>query len=375
MAGPDHLDVPTADTTWLGLPPLQVHGFVSQGFIKSTENNFLVNSTRGSFEFTEVGINFTQPLTERLRTGIQLFARQLGKAGDFASRMDWFYLDYRFSNWLGLRAGRTKIPFGLYNEVNDIDSARVPILLPQSVYPVLNRDLLLAQTGLELYGYVELGVAGALEYRLYGGTLFVPPPAAPPGATLADFQVPYLFGGRLMWESPLEGLRLGATGQALRFNSTFNLPAPMGMPPVALEYDLPFFLWLASVEYVHRDLSLAAEYGRWRADIEITGAPTYRVVNERYYAMVAYRVAPWLTPGLYYASLVTDIHKPTTPDNYRRDVAATLRFDINPYWLVKAEGHYMNGTNELDPALNGGLPPAMLATNWFLFLLKTTAYF
>ena len=37
----------------------QIHGFVSQGFIKSTDNNYLGQSERGSFEFTEVGINFT----------------------------------------------------------------------------------------------------------------------------------------------------------------------------------------------------------------------------------------------------------------------------------------------------------------------------
>ncbi|HVZ72937.1 MAG TPA: hypothetical protein VHJ20_11225 [Polyangia bacterium] len=356
------------------LPAPQVHAFVSQGFIKGTKNNFLVDSKRGSFEFTDVGINFTEPLTDRLRTGVQLFASQLGKAGDFTARMDWFYLDYRFADWLGLRVGRTKIPFGLYNEINDIDSARVPVLLPQSVYPILNRDILLAQTGAELYGYFELGRGGGLEYRLYGGTLFVSPPAAPAGATLADFQVPYLFGGRLMWDAPLEGLRLGGNVQALRFNTTFDIPRT-GMPTLVLEEDLPFLLWLASAEYSHRDLLLAAEYGRWRADVEITGAPTYRVVNERYYAMAAYRFTRWFVPGVYYASLVTDIHKPMTIDNYRRDWAATLRFDINPNWLVKLEGHFMNGTDELDPALNGGLPPAMLAKNWLLFLAKTTAYF
>jgi hypothetical protein len=364
-----------ADPAALLLPPLQVHAFVSSGVIKSTKNNFLLNSKRGSFEFSEVGLNFTQALTDRLRTGIQLFARQLGKVGDFAARMDWFYLDYRFADWLGIRAGRTKIPFGLYNEVNDVDSARVPILLPQSVYPILNRDILLAQTGIELYGYVQLGMAGGLEYRLYGGTLFVPPPVAPQGATLTDFEVPYLVGGRAMWEPPVEGLRVGGSVQALRFNSSFNLTVPMGMPPVALEEDLPFLLWLASAEYTYRDLMLAAEYGRWRADVEVTGLPTTRVVNERYYVMAAYRLARWCTPGVYYASLVTDLHKPHTPDNYRRDLAATLRFDLNAYWLFKLEGHLMNGTDELDPALNGGLPPAMLAKDWFLFLAKTTVYF
>jgi hypothetical protein len=54
---------------------------------------------------------------------------------------DWFYLDYRFQDWFGLRAGRLKIPYGLHNEVQAIDSARVPVLLPQSVYPLQGREM------------------------------------------------------------------------------------------------------------------------------------------------------------------------------------------------------------------------------------------
>src|SRR2546430_2274194 len=52
---------------------LQVHGFVSQGFIKTTKNNYLASTARaqGSVDFTEVGINFTKPLGDRLRVGIQ----------------------------------------------------------------------------------------------------------------------------------------------------------------------------------------------------------------------------------------------------------------------------------------------------------------
>ena len=52
--------------------------------------------------------------------------------------------------------------------------------------------------------------------------------------------------------------------------------------------------------------------------------------------------------------MLTDIHKPLTRDNYQHDFAATLRFDINPYWLVKLEGHYIDGTTDVSPALNGG---------------------
>jgi hypothetical protein len=68
------------DALDLGLPgeSIDVHGFASQGFIKTNANNYLAQSKRGSFEFTEVGINFTKELTDNLRLGIQLFSRRLG---------------------------------------------------------------------------------------------------------------------------------------------------------------------------------------------------------------------------------------------------------------------------------------------------------
>src|SRR5258706_11549151 len=82
--------------------PVAVHGFASQGFIKTTKNNYLANSERGSFEFTEVGLNFTKELTERFRVGVQLFGRKLGPVGGYSAQFDWFYLGYRFADWLGL---------------------------------------------------------------------------------------------------------------------------------------------------------------------------------------------------------------------------------------------------------------------------------
>jgi len=366
---------PPPAPSWLSLPPLQIHAFVGQGYIRTTKNNYLVqDSTRGSFEFTEVGVNFTQSLTDNLRTGIQLFARQLGKDGDFRARMDWFYLDYRFADWLGLRAGRTKIPFGLYNEVNDIDSARVPILLPQAVYPIINRNILLAQTGAELYGYLALGQAGGLEYRIYGGTLFADPPVLGPGAVLNKYEARYLAGARLLWETPLDGLRVGGNVQALRLDTNLTISLPSGMP-LTIEEDVPFRLWLASAEYAAHDLLLAAEFGHWHADVDITGMPQASVTNQRFYGMASYRIAPWFSPGVYYSSLLTDEHKPLTRDNYQHDLAATLRFDINPYWLLKLEGHYIDGTTDIQAGLNGSTALEMLARQWFLFLIKTTAYF
>ena len=58
-----------------------VHAFVSQGYIKSTGNDYLVASKgAGSFDFSEAGINFTAQLTEKFRVGIQLLRTSWGSS-------------------------------------------------------------------------------------------------------------------------------------------------------------------------------------------------------------------------------------------------------------------------------------------------------
>jgi hypothetical protein len=383
---------------------IEVHGFVSPGFVLSTNNQWLPHSTHGTPEFSEVGVNFTKALTDQLRFGVQLFARDLGRVGNYSAKFDWFYLDYRFADWLGLRAGRVKIPFGLYNELNDIDAARVPILLPQSVYPIGNRDFLLAQTGGELYGYLSSAL-GSLEYRIYGGTILLDAnnsSSAPYDVLYVD--TPYLVGGRVLVEPMASGLRLGGSVQWLRLESQFQYDAaaiaPLIMSGAApagwngkVDLALPVFLWVASAEYTHGGLLLAAEYSRWIVDVDAKPAalfPGSKTTSERLYGMASYSATSWLTPGVYYALQYPDVDNrdgkhtrlPTggvvrQPGRAwsQHDVALTLRFDINRYWLVKLEGHYMRGTAQLSPDINNDRPRTAMEPSWLLFLAKTTLYF
>lgn len=367
---------------------VQIHGFVSQGFLKSTANNYLANSKAGSFSFTEAGLNVSKSLTDNLRLGLQLYVYDLGPLGNYSPRFDWYNLDYHFRDWLGIRVGHTKIPFGLYNETSDIDAARVPVLLPQSVYPVNNRDYLLALTGGELYGVLQLHVAGSLEYRAYGGTLQIDTPVSTvAGISASDFSEPYIYGGRLMWSTPLPGLRVGGSYQVIGMNWKFNFdPAvaqafqaagllPGGFTsPLAVAFDVR--LWVASAEYRHAGLRIAAEYSQWNARFYSDAPALLPGVNiERYYVMASYQVARWLAPCVYYSVYYPNMSERDGRQNHQRDAALSLRFDINAHWLVKLEGHWMDGTAALDPSLNGGTSLDALTKDWGLVLIKTTAYF
>ena len=383
---------PVASAQEEALSDIEVHGFVSQGAIKTIRNNFLVaNTKRGSFDLTEAGINFTKTVTDRLRLGVQLFGGGFVATGAYNAKLDWFYLDYHWKDWLGIRAGRVKLPFGLYNEINDVDSARVPALLPQSTYPVSNRNFLLAQTGFELYGYHGWDSAGALEYRLYGGTIVfdLAPQQAGIPYTIRGVDFAYLAGGRLMWEAPLEGLRLGGSAQVLRLDADLQGTASSVYTG---HLEIPAVLWMASLEYSAHDWLVAAEYGRWHSKRESTLMsgidpvtmkmvevpagllPAPWVANERYYALVAYRFTPHFQLGSYYAGYFPNTKNRTGRENQQHDVAGTLRIDITPNWLVKLEGHWLRGTAYLSPTLNDR-PNAFLSSRWAVFMLKTTAYF
>ena len=357
----------TFDTTEPG-SSFDFHGFISQGFIKSTHNNYLARSERGSFEFTEAAVNMRFQPSPTISMGLQLFLRDLGPLGNYDAKFDWFYVDWSPDDRVSLRAGRVRMPFGLYNDSSDYDPARVTVLLPQSLYPTTAREFLLSVTGGELYGVFDVGPGGLFEYRAYGGTLFLNDDFIPAGS---EVEVPYVAGGRFIWETPVTGLKIGGSVMTVRLDFDTMVET------ISLRIKLPVILWAASAEFVFGDLKLAAEYGRWHTTIESSNeelVPSDKATSERYYVASSYVVTDWAQLGLYYSGLFKDVNVRRGRDNYQHDVAATLRFDFSSFWLVKLEGHLMYGTAVLDSELNIA-PPENLTPVWGLFLIKTTAYF
>ena len=372
-------------------PRIEIHGFASEGAFVETANDYFGSTSQASLEMFEAGINISTEVADRLRAGLQLFARDLGSIRDASPRIDWAFLDYRWRTWLGLRAGTFRMPYGLYNEYVDIDAARLAILLPSSVYAIRNRDVLLSQTGFGVYGHRPIGAAGDLDYQAWLGTLTVPRTALQlVGATLDSTDVKYVTGAQLFWHPPLDGLRIGATG--LRTSIDFHLvlsPANVsaliaaGLVPAGFDGKLvlaqrPVSLAIGSAEYVHGDWQFAAEYSRsltrQRSTLPVA-LPTFVRDSEAFYVMANYRALPALEAGVYYSIFNFDVSDMPTryaqpSDGFQRDLAATLRFDVNDHWLWKLEGHYMDGTASLPSEFN--VHPD---SKWGLFLIRTTVTF
>ncbi|MCP4346113.1 MAG: hypothetical protein GY795_11385, partial [Desulfobacterales bacterium] len=72
---------------------ITIHGFASTGYMVSSDNNFLLPSKDGSFEFNEIGINFTTSVAENIRVGLQFYSFDLGDIGNNNVKLDWAFLD------------------------------------------------------------------------------------------------------------------------------------------------------------------------------------------------------------------------------------------------------------------------------------------
>lgn len=133
-----------------------IYGTLAQGYIHTDHNNYFGDSTRGSFDFRELGIGAGAQLTPDLRITGLLMSRKAGATANGKVSVDYLLVDYApiklEQSTVGIKVGRQKIPFGFYNETRDIAETRPSILLPQSIYFDNARQFLINADGVQLYG-------------------------------------------------------------------------------------------------------------------------------------------------------------------------------------------------------------------------------
>ncbi len=372
---------------------ITIHGFASTGYMVSSDNNFLLPSKDGSFEFNEVGINFTTSVAENIRVGLQFYSFDLGDIGNNNVKLDWAFLDYQWKDALGIRLGKIKTPLGLYNDVQDYDMLRTSILLPQGVfYYKYFRETVISCQGTDIYGNISLNKAGNLRYDMFVGTLNIDDDGgmskylSSESRNYKSAKVDYIAGGRIKWNTPLNGLLLSAT--YAHVDMTYN--TVLSTAPVDIKMELPdMHNYFFSAEYNFGDLTAAAEYQRRKGDMTVTqdmsqiGLPNpeptedYTYV-ESWFGQLSYRFTDWFEAGAYYSVYYDDANDRkgnSLEPNYRgwqKDTALSMRFDITDFWLIKLEAHFMDG---IALCLYKDNPEGYGDQNWTLFAIKTTFNF
>jgi hypothetical protein len=380
---------------------VQVHGFASQGFVYTNVNNWLtMNTSQGSAAFTDFGLNMSSQVTDRFRIGAQVYDRNLGQLGQYHPSLDWAVADYRFKSWLGVRGGKVKTTIGLYNDTQDEDFLHTFALLPQSVYPTDLRDATIAHAGADIYGNISLRHRlGVLSYTAYAGhrsdSIYSGYPyyLSSFGADIKSYGG-LQYGGDLRWKTPLKGLLIGAsrmnediTGKGSAINP-FDPGA--GLVPYSesskADWTNQFY-----GEYTMGRFRIDSEYRRYWRNQELFSGTSESFADVRgWYVSGAYRICKRLQIGSYYshytisnivAGALSAFYPPATdtnlPANHDYDKVVTGRVDLNKFWNVKVEGHFMDGYGS-GPYPNGfytQVNPGGFAPNTNALVLKTSLTF
>jgi len=327
---------------------VQIHGFATQGFVVSSNNNYLGMPTRNfSPGWTEAAVNLNDNVGDKLRVGLQLHYTHLGAFGGEEPAIDWALADYRARPWLGIRAGKVKIRWGLYNDTQDYDPGYLWALLPEPMYAVDWRSTDLAQTGVEVYGRVGLGKKlGKLDYSVYDGGYCdatndgIVEGYLEEGLTFTHVPCGKTPGGDLRWSPPVHGLKVGASLMVYNASGTLTdgtLREPNTFwPTVYAQYDFhkAFFSGqlMKLVEY-----DIATEAG---------SAPEVDASDNRaWFAMGGYHLTNKFEAGAYYTrNLDVSAGDNSDPGSYFHDWVVSGRYDFSAFAYAKLEGHFIDGT-------------------------------
>lgn len=372
----------------IGQSNVQIGGFFSQGWLYSSDNNYPTTAKGGTWDFREMAVNVSTTFGDHLRVGAQGFAQRLGALGEDKVILDWAVLDYNVRQEFGLRVGRVKYPKGLYGEALDLDVVRPYIFLPGAVYSPILRDFSASFDGAMIYGTLNAG-GGSVDYKLFYGDIPMSPAKGVAefynnsglygGAGTSALDMDSVSGGQLVWNTPVSGLKLAYSYSAYR---NLQTDGPFAAFPAAnLRSNFGTFDWhTASAEYSWGDWIFAAEWQRSGGEIRYAAPPVLPTVIDDsgwtgWYVAASRRLNAKFELGAYYGDLRERWVTNPTARNYQKDVAFSVRYDVNENVLIKAEVHRLDGTYQTFNTVRIPNPPATRQDQNTVFAVKTTLSF
>lgn len=361
---------------------LQIHGFASQGWLKSTDNNNVFgksSSDSGSFDFRELGLNASMRPRPNLQFSAQMLSRTAGEGSPGNIRLDYGFIDYAFlseqNNTMGIRLGRMKNPLGFYNDTRDVPFTRPSILLPQSIYFDRVRKVAIAADGAHLYGEYRSDM-GVLSFQ--GGPVRPLVRGAEAEVALLGHDMPghlapdISYIGRISYELDEGRLRFAFSGTELNINYS-----PAAADPLSAG-SIRFTPLIFSAQYNAERWSFTSEYALRHFEYKNFGRPSLdqNFWGESYYLQGVYRITPEWEAIARYDVLYTDSDDPegkkwaastggAAHRRFAKDITVGVRWNITPEFMLRAEYHRVNGTAWLSTLDNP--TPGDLSQHWNLF--------
>ena len=368
---------------------VQWHGFLTQGFIQTSDNSFFGDSENGSFDLTELGLSASYRASESVLLAGQVLSRNAGEMYDATLTIDFLLIDYTLYNSesgkAGVRLGRIKNSLGLYNETRDVAFTRPGIFLPEVIYFDKVRNLVLSSDGLMFYH--DIFTLNGNYSMIFGAGKF---------RVDKNVEIAYLIEDR-PGKLRADGLTMLFTGFYTAADETVKLGlsaalSDMKYSPGAGDFlqagNTNFKYWVASAQYNQEKWSLSAEYMQEPIQWENYGPffPDNEVTAEAFYLQSTFRLLPKIEFMFRYeegyankddkngvkASALTGGFIPAF-NQFSKVLTVGIRRDISPVLMVRAEYQVHEGTFILSSRENQN--PADLVKDWNLLSLLASYRF
>lgn len=376
----------------LGYEDWQLNGFASQGYTLTSGYNFYGHSrTGGSLDFTEIGVNVLGHIHPNVLIAAQGLYRNAGGSDQEDFRLDYANLDWHLTigdrSMAGIRLGRVKNPFGLYNDTRDMAWTRPGVFVPQSVYfdSLALRQPMISSDGGLLYGRYAFG-----DHAITTELVISDPLDNSGGAIQFLTGIPNV-NGRMEGRPLLVG-RMGYQWLEGRFRLLFSVvdldrnfdSSTPGVPSGNVKAFYP----LASAQLNLEDWTLTAEYGQVNTNRSgfTPGEIAAENTSESFYVQAQYRFRQNWSTLLRYDSFTVNIDDRDGRQSaaltglprhnfYARDLTVGLRWEISRDWLLMSEYHSVWGTAWVSPLDNPGLRQSTGPDRWDIFALMLSFRF
>lgn len=363
------------------------HGFVSQGYAYTSDNQFLGDSTDGSADFTEAAINGAWDASSDLLLSGQLLYRRAGQAKPMGTRIDYAILDWRLHDQLdagmGFRLGRLKNPYGFYSETRDVAATRPGVILPEGTYNDYLREVTHSMDSVGFYSRMALAT-GTFSIEANIGKPIINDETKravlnglPTQGSLSNERA---LVGRFLYEQNTGVWRtaLSAATFSANFDPASGEPFASGefiadQIMLSFEYNRPN--WQFVSEYTWRNI----HYNRIFGDDRI-----YRGIG--FYGQLSYFITPqWSVYARKEDVFLDKSDKDgqafaaesgfTRPAHnaFAKDITYGLRYQPSRNWTLGLEYHRINGTSWLPHIENPD--PSQHKRYWEMFLAQVAYRF
>jgi len=365
---------------------IYINAYIGVGYAYESGNNFL-DSKKDNNKLIEGALSLTYEYNNNISFAGQIAYREFGEYfTDKGLRIDYANINYTDSfidnSEQSFSFGRIKIPSGVYNSSRDTLITRPSIIMPQSTYLDLFRNLWLSTDGIMLSSSHQIA-QGFLDISLGYGKLHIDDnfsDVALGTDTFGDWQegsisfadIRYSFGAWLV------GLSSNHVKPEYLSASNDQLPLfPVGnniSPIINGKVDVKSYT--AFIQYNMERFEFTSEY--MYRDVVVSGfipTPPNSRPMEGYYAQLKYAASPSLNLMVRYDKLYRYAdHKKgfetpvgTYPSWYNNSNTYSIGFNyyINEHWSILADIHYVEGSAWLPP-FSYQVPESVERKHWIL---------